>query len=206
MLKETYYALLAKYTKSNRLISEFWKEIEKAYTHKARHYHTLQHLNNVLILLTEVKPSLHHWDLVLFALYYHDVVYDAQRTDNEEKSADFAESRLKQTLLPTSTISQCKQIIMATKTHAQAVNNDTNYFTDADLAILGQPWQQYQLYAKAVREEYIAYPDVVYKRGREKALRHFLSMPHIFKTSHFQHRFEAPARANISKELAMLKL
>ena len=90
MLKETFIELLTNYTDSDNLTDELWTEIEKNYTNKKRHYHTLQHLDNLLTQLTEVKDQIQNWNTILFTLYYHDIVYNSLKSDNEEKSAELA--------------------------------------------------------------------------------------------------------------------
>lgn len=143
MLKETFINLLANYTENESLKNELWTEIEKNYSNDQRHYHTLLHLQNLLQQLIEVKSEIHNWETVLFTLFYHDIVYVSVNSDNEEKSAELAEKRLKQISLTTDTIDSCKSQILATKSHTISADSDTNYFTDADLSILGQNWETY---------------------------------------------------------------
>lgn len=204
MLKETFVQLLTKYTSDPALTHELWMEIQKNYSHKKRHYHSLLHLEHLLAQLTEVKKQIHDWDTLLFTLYYHDAIYNALKSDNEEKSAELAEKRMKQISVPGHTIQLCQQQILATKSHTISANSDTNYFTDADLSVLGQDWETYSMYYKNVRKEYAIYPEFVYNPGRKKVLQHFLSMERIFKTDFFYHKLEKQARINLQKEMALL--
>jgi predicted metal-dependent HD superfamily phosphohydrolase len=204
MLKETFIELLTNYTDNNSLTNELWTEIEKSYSNKKRHYHTLQHLENLLTQLIEVKDEIQNWETVLFSLYYHDIIYNSLKSDNEEKSAGLSEKRMKQISVPIDKIELCKKQILATKSHIKSTDSDTNYFTDADLSILGQPWETYLLYYKNVRKEYSIYPDLIYNPGRKKVLTHFLIMDRIFKTDLFYDKFEMQAKQNIQKELELL--
>ncbi|PWK27962.1 hypothetical protein LV89_01369 [Arcicella aurantiaca] len=106
--------------------------------------------------------------------------------------------------VPLEMIELCKTQIMATKTHVLSENIDTNFFTDADLSVLGQSWEMYSEYYQNVRKEYAIYPDLIYNAGRKKVLKHFLVMERIFKTDEFYLKFEANARVNLEKELAIL--
>lgn len=204
MLKETFIELLTNYTDNSSLIKELWIEIEKKYSSNKRHYHNLQHLENVLIQLIAVKEKIENWDAILFTLFYHDIIYNPTKSDNEEKSAAIAEKILKQFSVPNATVKLCKNQILATKSHLKSTNNDTNYFTDADLSILGHPWETYSEYLINVRKEYDIYPDFIYHPGRKKVLNHFLSMERIFKTDHFYNQFELQAKHNLNKEIALL--
>jgi predicted metal-dependent HD superfamily phosphohydrolase len=204
MLKQTFIALLTKYTNDQDLITELWAEIERKYSDKKRHYHTLSHLENLFQQLTEIKTQIRDWDVVLLSLYYHDVVYNSLKSDNEQKSAELAEKRIKSIGISLEIIEQCKAQIMATKAHFMSENEDTNYFTDADLSVLGQSWEMYSEYYQNVRKEYAIYPDLIYNAGRKKVLKHFLGMERIFKTNYFYLKFEQQARVNLEKELTIV--
>jgi len=203
-LKEIFSNLLINYTTNSSLINELWDEVEKNYSGKNRHYHTLQHLENLLITLTEVKSEIQNWESILFTLFYHDIIYTALKSDNEENSALLAEKRMQQLSVSNDIIERCKNQILATKSHSKSTDSDTNYFTDADLSVLGQPWEIYSLYYKNVRKEYAIYPDFIYNPGRKKVIQHFLSMNSIYKTDYFYNQFEKVAKENLMKELSYL--
>lgn len=204
MLKETFIQLIGNYTTDGRLLKQLWQEIEDNYSEKKRHYHTLQHLENLLPLLLQVKENIKDWNTILFSFYYHDVVYNALKRNNEEKSAEFAQSRMQLIGAPGPMIEKCVQQILFTKDHLFSDDNDTNFFTDADLSVLGQDWGVYENYFKQVRKEYSLFPDLIYIPGRKKVLRHFLQMERIFKTDFFFNKFELPAKQNLQKELDLL--
>ena len=204
MLKETFIGLLTNYTDNDRLTKELWTEIDKNYSSKKRPYHSLQHLDILLAQLNEVKGEIQNWETILFTLYYHDIVYNSLKSDNEEKSSELAEKRMKQISVSIDTIEHCKKQILATKSHIKSTDSDTNYFTDADLSILGHTWELYSLYYKNVRKEYSVYPDLVYNPGRKKVLNHFLKMDRIFKTDFFYNKFEIQAKQNLIHELNTL--
>src|SRR3989344_3054859 len=172
-------------TYNPNLTNKLWSEIITNYSDEGRFYHNLTHLENLLAELKHVKTEIEDWNTILFTLYYHDVIYDVSKNDNEEKSADFAEERMTSLGVRAEMISKCKKQILATKNHGQSPDNDTNFFTDADLSILGKDWNTYQVYFQNVRKEYAIYPDAVYKPGRKKILEHFLNMSRIFKTDYF---------------------
>lgn len=204
MLKENFISLVNIYTNDHALIDELWKETEKYYSGKKRYYHNLAHLESLLDQLSAVKAKIHDWNTLLFTLYYHDIIYNPVKNDNEEKSAALAGKRMQQLEVPAEKILQCRARILATKKHEISADSDTNYFIDADLSILGQPWTVYETYYKNVRKEYAVYPDVIYKPGRKKVLRHFLHMQQIFKTDEFSQKFEWQAKENLQKELELL--
>jgi predicted metal-dependent HD superfamily phosphohydrolase len=199
-LRQIFTALTQKYTADARLGEMLWEEIEKHYTDKKRHYHTLTHLQELFHQLSEVQEQIQDWDTLLFSLFYHDIIYQATSSDNEEKSAALAKERLQSLSLPPEKIAKCVSQILATKGHEKSHESDTNFFTDADLSVLGQSWQAYADYCNRIRKEYSIFPDFVYKPGRKRVLNHFLQMDRIFKTSHFFSKHEHQARRNLAKE------
>ena len=204
MLKELFLSLAGRYSTDVKLTQQLWLEIEKNYAGKKRHYHNLQHLENLVGELSGIKELIHDWDAVVLAIFYHDVIYKAHRKDNEDQSALLATKHLLQLNCNSYIIDRVNQLIMATKSHQLSDDADVNYFTDADLSILGKDWDIYHDYCSNVRKEYAIYPDMLYKPGRKKALQHFLSMERIFKTDHFYNKYETAARKNIERELSML--
>lgn len=203
-LSAIFSRLLQQYTADQLLINTLWNEIEKRYTNRKRHYHNLRHLENLICGLQEHQTQVNDWDSMLLAAFYHDIVYNVLKTDNEEKSAALAADRLNSFGYPTGKITHCTRLILATKTHATSTDADVNLFTDADLSVLGQPAEIYQQYCAQIRKEYAIYPDILYKPGRIKVLRHFLQQAHIYKTAVFYNRLEARAKENLQQELQEL--
>ncbi len=204
MLKNSFFNLTKIHSPDTHLIDELWKEIEENYSNKKRHYHTLSHLDNLLKQLSEVKDKIESWETIMFTLFYHDIIYNALKSDNEEKSAELAEKRMSQINVPSHIIENCKLQILATKKHLSDQSSDANYFLDADLSVLGQDIETYTLYYQNVRKEYAIYPDIIYKPGRKKVLKHFLGMDRIYKTEYFHTKLESQAKYNLSTELGLL--
>jgi predicted metal-dependent HD superfamily phosphohydrolase len=81
-LHNTFLKLVNQYTIDNALADNLWIEVERSYSSKKRHYHNLFHLDHLLGQLLYVRDSIVNWDTVLFALYYHDIVYDVLKNSN----------------------------------------------------------------------------------------------------------------------------
>lgn len=204
MLQDIFSDLFLSYDNNAALCETHWKEIESYYTDRRRYYHNLIHLQHMHEQLALCKAQIEDWHTILFALFYHDIIYKVRGHDNEEQSALLAAKRLTTIHYPKAKIALCSQHILATKNHIFSKSSDTNYFTDADLSILGSSNEAYTLYTQQVRREYAIYPDFLYKPGRKKVLKHFLSMDNIYKTPYFITHFETKARQNILAELQAL--
>jgi len=196
--------LLSHYTNDPYRIARLLEEVMRSYREEGRYYHNLKHLESLLSSLEYVKDDIQDWEAMLFAIVYHDVVYDSTSKENEEQSANLALQRMEEIHVSKDTQQRCYRIIMATKKHTLSSVHDINLFTDADIAILGSGWIVYEGYAKAIRQEYAVVTDTDYREGRKKVLLHFLSMEHIYKTEYFQAMYETKARENIQREIELL--
>ncbi|GGH81128.1 putative metal-dependent HD superfamily phosphohydrolase [Filimonas zeae] len=204
MLSQAFLQLASEYTTDSALVQKLWAEVEQKHSESGRYYHTLIHLENLVAELSAVQSHITHWPELLFAICYHDSVYKVQKQDNEEKSAQLAQARLTELGVPPQSRVRCVQLILATKGHAASEDSDTCFFTDADLSILGKPWEAYEAYYRQIRQEYKVYPSLLYNPGRKKVLNHFLQMPRIFKTQYFYQQYEQQARKNLQQELNLL--
>lgn len=204
MFENIFKTELANITKDNSLIDKLWEEIKRQYSRRGRHYHSLTHLDNLLNELLSIRDKISDWQTLVLSIAYHDIIYNTLKTNNEEKSAEIACQRLSRLSLPNSQINKCYSQILATKSHDLCEDMDTNYFTDADLAILGADKDSYHQYTTLIRKEYKIYPNSIYKPGRKKVLQHFLQMPTIYKTAYFREKYEYQAKQNLSHELKAL--
>lgn len=204
MITDNFLRLVSNYTDNKALANNLWLEIFTKYSDAKRHYHNIAHLENLIIDLEPLQDLIEDWPTTLFALYYHDIVYKATSSTNEEDSATIAKERLLEIGYPDGKIQKCSAMIIATKLHKQSADSDINFLNDADLAILGQAPDQYQQYCENVRKEYSVYPEFIYNQGRKKVLLHFLEMDTIFRTGFFIEKYEAQARTNIHTELENL--
>ena len=200
-LEQIFENVCSRFSKNKVLHKTLWMEIELAYTGRDRHYHNMEHLQSLYQELEACKAEVAGENAVMFSLFYHDIVYKSTSKSNEEKSAELASKRLQTLSLPAPLINQVYQYILATKGHEVSDSHDCNLFTDADLSILGRPWDEYVNYLEQVRAEYSIYPNFLYRPGRKKVLHHFLDMPRIYKTDFFFSRYEIQARENLQKEL-----
>lgn len=181
-----------------------WSELEKAYSKKARHYHNLTHLKEMIASFNIYYEKLKNPNEVLYSIFYHDYIYKATSKENELKSAEFAVK-----ILPKEPNIDSKMVfdmIVATKDHQNNGIEDEKWLIDFDLKILAKDWEDYKIYFEQIRKEYSIYPDFLYKPGRKKALEHFLENPFIFQTEEFRNAYEAKARENIKREIEQSKI
>ena len=186
------------------VIDAAWLEIVEAYSARDRHYHNFHHLYTMFENLQAVRSEIQNFDASVFALFYHDIIYNPDNGGNEKKSSQLAGIRLRDLGVQETLRQKVEDLILATEKHERSHDHDLNCFTDADLSILGSGDSVYWQYSVAIRKEYGNVPEFLYRPGRRKVLEHFLSMPAIFKTAFFQRQFEDKARLNMQSELNSL--
>lgn len=186
------------------LCDSYWQEIYRHYGGAERHYHNLQHIEELLQWVTIYADKIVDKEILQLSIWYHDIIYVPGRKDNEAESAAFARQRLLNFDLSPDRIEKCCQQIIATQSH-QLLSEDTDlaYLLDFDLAILAKPWEDYQVYAQQIRKEFQAFPDSLYRAGRQQALQSFLARPSIYHTPALYDRWEKLARQNIQAELRL---
>jgi len=202
MLKEKFLSLIEKYSENKSYNSQCWDEVEKKYSSKTRHYHNLQHLENMITELNTVEQQVTDLDTLLFAIYYHDIVYKPTKSNNEHQSALLFKKRIEKTYF--AKLLECMAQIEATKEHKPTTDNDTNILLDLDLSILGKNPKTYKTYCENIRKEYQVYPDFMFRKGRKKVLQSILQLDSIYKTNFFKQKYETQARENLSLELNQL--
>jgi len=205
-LKKEWTDLISKFTDNQSLIEQSWSQIEQYYTEKNRAYHNLTHINNMLIEASKFDHKIADKEVVLLAIWFHDIIYDPMSKENEKASAEFAKNILSQTTLSPERIEKCYALIMQTVKHqpAEADHLDDKLLVDFDLEILSRDWEAYKIYSGQVRKEYWMYPSPLFKNGRKKAMGKFLERPTIYQTPFYQGNREAKARENIKREMEEL--
>jgi predicted metal-dependent HD superfamily phosphohydrolase len=185
-------------------------ELVSAYTAPDRHYHDLHHIEALLRLADTCAVAITDRDAVEAAIWFHDAIYDTRRCDNEERSAALAMARLAGST-EQGRIARIAAMIRATAGHAMpdfadaAAEHDCALFLDMDLAILGSPASDFEVYETAVRREYDWVTEPQWKIGRRAVLAQFLARPAIYATDRFRATHEAAARRNLARAIARLE-
>jgi len=174
-----------------------------------RHYHTVVHLYEMIVHFQHSRHGLSKQDAqaILLAIFFHDAIYNAQASDNEEQSNilfettafDDDQSALK---------SKVSSMILATKTHnaTNAEDHAIKLLLDLDMAVLGKDPDAYLAYASLIRKEYQHVDQEVYCSKRAEILQAFLdNTDHIFATDLFRDLYEAKARENLRNEIEVLQ-
>ncbi|MGY1591177.1 HD domain-containing protein [Geodermatophilus sp. SYSU D00708] len=182
-----------------------WAAVVAAWSEPHRRYHDLAHLAAVLGLVGELAEAASDPDAVRLAAWYHDVVYDPRRGDNEQVSAERARAGLRG-LVPDERVAEVVRLVLLTAGHDPAPDDANGaVLCDADLAVLAGPPAAYAAYASAVREEYGHLPDAEFTAGRIAVLEHLLALPRLYRLPAVADGWTPRARANLTAELSLLR-
>jgi predicted metal-dependent HD superfamily phosphohydrolase len=173
-----------------------------AYAAPNRHYHNLAHVEDCLDKLARIDDlSAAERGILTEAIWWHDVVYDPTRSDNEELSAQLAEQHVAAHLRD-----EVGRLIRLTRTHQVEPSDRLGaILISIDLSILAAEPSRYDAYAAAIREEYAHVPDDAYRAGRADVLCRFAARPVIFPDAAFARVCEKKARDNLAREIGSLR-
>jgi predicted metal-dependent HD superfamily phosphohydrolase len=181
-------------------------ELIARYSEPHRRYHTVTHIEDCLAqVAASTDMDENQRTLMEVAIWFHDAIYDATRSDNEAESAKLAADRLAAEGAPQAFIDEVVRLILLTAGHSvQADDVLGARLVSIDLSILGAEPDRYDAYAAAIREEYAHVPEPLYRAGRAAILGRFLLSEALFADPIWAERFEAQARANLAREIADL--
>lgn len=209
VLAQKWESLTKDYTANpslRREADQILTDIIAAYGSPNRFYHNLQHLVAIFEHLAPFAGLFAHPNDLIWAVFFHDIIYDTQKHDNELQSALYARRALTQLNIPEAQIVRVENLIKDTQYHK---TSDTlpefHYFLDADLAILGSAPSIYTQYSQNIRKEYAWVPEALYKTGRTRVLQNLLAGPQLYQTPYFGELYEEQARRNMLDEIALLK-
>ncbi|MFL0095379.1 HD domain-containing protein [Tenacibaculum maritimum] len=202
-LENRFRNTISLYSQEQNLIRSLWLEINDHYTEKHRTYHNKTHLIELLNYFDTYNEQVLNPTILELSIFYHHIIYNVWKKNNEEKSALLAINKLAKINLAPTDLILIQQQILATKTHFTE-DNDTKWLIDFNLGILGKPYKTYQNCAQLIRKEYKLIPQTIYKKRRKKVLTHFIQKSFIYATDSFRNLYEKQAKSNLINELNSL--
>jgi predicted metal-dependent HD superfamily phosphohydrolase len=220
------------------VLDHWWDRLWTLHTSIERHYHTSVHLEEMLHYLQLCshhhsfemsKMDNHCLTLVRLAIFFHDAIYDATSSINEQESASLFTEFASQVGIDNDSKESVVDFILATQTHALPPlpsipcnqggdDKDTGstygankraalmLFLDLDMAVLAKDEAAYDQYAALIRNEYHFVPHDVYCAKRADILQTFVQQrPCIYYTPTLAQAWQARAQLNVRREIAMLR-
>lgn len=182
------------------------KLIISFYSAPIRHYHTVEHLVNVVQNCEDliscdncVAP-----EEILMGAIFHDAIYiPAAAPDDAHQSAELAFVTALGGGINHAAARRISELVRVTATH-KPETVDQQILCDSDLAVLGYDEIIYEDYTRKIKKEFSFIPDDIYIQGRQFVLRSFLNRERIFHTDTYYKKYEKSARHNIQEEIYSL--
>src|SRR5690242_8329370 len=92
VLHQKWHELLRTWAVAPALMEQTFEEVRERYSESSRFYHTLDHIQDVLQTVDRLGSYAPIGNAVRLAAWLHDVIYDSRASDNEERSADYAQN------------------------------------------------------------------------------------------------------------------
>jgi predicted metal-dependent HD superfamily phosphohydrolase len=149
-------------------------------------------------LLTTHAPQVQPGSAARLAVWWHDAVYDAIYSDNEERSAELAHENLSRLNADATLAEDVIRRIHVTKNHWNGPPaGEGDYFLDADTVVLGARPNIYNQYMIDVRQEYAWAPYPAVRAGCSVFLIGALARSRLFRTDVFEAAYAAQAHENM---------
>jgi predicted metal-dependent HD superfamily phosphohydrolase len=189
-------------------------ELLAAWSGAGRAYHTPRHL---LAVLDAVQSGGHEPERAfVLAAWFHDAVYDARRSDNEEESARWLDRATAPLVadgeLAAREVALARRMVRATARPLDPLPRSrgrqaVRCFLDADFEVFASLPEDYERYAAGVRQEYAFVPEAAFRAARlaflEKLRAEVQRRGWFFRGA--SPLAEALARSNLAREIAGLR-
>ncbi|HJS83698.1 MAG TPA: hypothetical protein VJ742_12770 [Nitrososphaera sp.] len=194
------HSLSPEWTLTETQVAAAWETISLRYSEPHRHYHTIEHIDEMIEVCFALSDGTHDRQLLMYASIFHDFYYNPQAHDNEELSANLAYDFALKAGMDKDFADRAKKLILGTKEH-WAFDDDSAVLFDADLFRLAS--DRFPEHSANIRKEYSWVPDDLYREGRAKVLHSFLDREKIYQ-SPWGAGYEESARKNLQTALTEL--
>lgn len=218
-MKEKFLSIFRMLDLDLQQIERLFFKLTSMYSFESRHYHSLEHINNLLQELDHSRDYLRTkmnrdqsgmdeagiYRILYLASWFHDAIYEPTCNTNEVKSADLAATELQYIHYPEKETKVICELILSTINHKPIVDDGVcKFFLDMDLSILGQSPIIYTEYCQKIRREYSFVTEKDYRMRRSEKLKEFLSRDILYYTENFHDKYERQARSNLKMEITRL--
>jgi predicted metal-dependent HD superfamily phosphohydrolase len=175
------------------------QRLVNGYNEPLRRYHTLAHIDHCLSMFDQCKSLATNPDALEIAVWFHDVIFEPGKSDNEALSAELYEE-LSEGVHADEFRALVGRLIMATLHNERSLDDsDAGYMVDIYLSSFGLPWEDFLRDSRRLREESVQLDDAEYHRKQGEFRSCLLARPHFYQTDFFRQRYEQQARDNLAK-------
>lgn len=181
------------------------QRLVEGYDEPQRHYHTLAHIEQCMAMFDQCKSLASNPDALELAVWFHDVIFEPGRPDNEARSAelylDFSAG-----VHDEATRGLVTRLIMATLHDGSSLeDSDAAFMVDIDLSSFGLSWEEFLRDSQNLRLESADLSDAEYFRRKTNFQNCLLAKEHFYQSDFFAKRLESQARANLARYFELIK-
>jgi predicted metal-dependent HD superfamily phosphohydrolase len=192
-------------------VDRVFAELSAMYSEPHRFYHNMTHVENCIFELDSARDLTHQPDLVEFALWYHDAIYNIRAEDNEEQSAQLAYDVCLAAQLPQSFTQGTRDLILSTTHRTIPQGIDARVLIDVDLSILGKSPEEFDEYEKNITREYAEVIKTLSEKefkirrlGKLSPLLTRAERHELYLTDFFRGKYETQAKVNLQRSIDAL--
>ncbi|MDH3761546.1 MAG: hypothetical protein OEU50_11240 [Gammaproteobacteria bacterium] len=179
--------------------ADIHRRLLDGYREPQRHYHTLAHIEQCLVMFDQCKSLASDPDALELAVWFHDVIFEPGRPDNEKRSAELYLA-LSQGVHDERTRGLIDRLIMATLHDGSSLqDHDAVYMVDIDLSSFGLSWEEFLQDSKNLRLESADLSDAEYYRKKTSFQNCLLAKERFYLSDFFAERLENQARSNLAR-------
>jgi len=179
--------------------SEIHQRLLDGYQEPQRHYHTLAHIEQCLGMFDQCKSLASNPDALELAVWFHDVIFDPGKADNEKRSAQLY-LQFSNAVHDETTRGLVERLIMATLHDGSSLtDSDAMYMVDIDLSSFGLAWDEFLQDSQNLRLESAELSDAEYYRRKTNFQNWLLARERFYLSDYFAERLETRARANLAR-------
>lgn len=176
----------------------FLTHIYPQYTLPSRHYHNIEHIQEMLEIGDDMFELT--WEQYL-AILFHDFIYEPGSTLNEYLSAEYFHNSFRDY---SSSPYKVYDIILDTQAHFYPTIEESKIILDLDLERLSRDIREVRMHSDQVRQEFCHYTLAQYNDGRRKFLTNLLNRKTIYTTDYGKEYWEPHLRENVEQLLKEL--
>lgn len=207
---ETHWrGFLDRFSLGDKKMPTVLRTLLKHYAGTDRHYHSIVHIVKLIEELRRLRAEQPAWFLdpvedasLELSIWFHDVIYDTTRSDNEEESARLAELYALRLGFSRAVGQRAKDYVRATDHQRFADCFGARLMCDMDLLSLALPPAAFDENTRRIRLEYGRVSDEDWRKGRAAWGESFLDQkkrPSIYQTEYYRERNETYARRNLAR-------
>jgi len=170
-----------------------------SYCEPQRHYHTLTHIEHCLGMFDQCKSLVSNPDALEIAVWFHDVIFEPGRHDNEALSKELYLYLSIKVHAP-ELRELVGRLIMATLHDGSSLeDDDACYMVDIDLSSFGLSWDEFLRDSDNLRLENPQVSDAEYYFNQGNFQNYLLGRERFYLSNFFSRHYESRARDNLTR-------